>query len=293
MSAPIVITVPTKYIPINLAPLAIKTESRLASLSDADESTSSMDEFLVRGKKRRLDHLTWEEKLQRKKLKNRVAAQTSRDRKKAKMEEMEQTIQQQTDQISELQLKCASLQAEKDTYYSKCLELESRQEELERRLNDLQQHLQLATAAPANKSEPLSTPVASHSVGSASTLLGSAASAQTPQQQGSISMEAQTTLSQDRTTGPKTDEEKVATLWKIVALCLLYRTCSKNSTCPSWKSSPKASSLMSQASWKELMREASRLMPKAQAPAAECLDQWWGPHQNGWNPAKKLIKEVA
>lgn len=291
MSAPIVITVPTKYIPINLAPLAIKTESRSASLSDADESTSSMDEFLVRGKKRRLDHLTWEEKLQRKKLKNRVAAQTSRDRKKAKMEEMEQTIQQQTDQISELQLKCASLQAEKDTYYSKCLALESRQEELERRLNDLQQHLQLATTAA--KSEPQPTPVASHSVGSASTLLGSAASAQTPQQQGTISMEAQTTLSQDRTMDPKTDEEKVATLWKIVALCLLYRTCSKNSTCPNWKSSPKASWPMSQASWKELIREASRLMPKAQAPAAECLDQWWGPHQNSWNPAKKLIKEVA
>lgn len=172
MSAPIVITVPTKYIPINLAPLAIKTESSSSShscsLSDADES--SMDEFLVRGKKRRLDHLTWEEKLQRKKLKNRVAAQTSRDRKKAKMEEMEQTIQQQTDQISELQLKCASLQAEKDTYYSKCLDLENRQAELERRLNDLQQHLQLN----AIKSET-TTPAASHSVGSASTLLGSAA----------------------------------------------------------------------------------------------------------------------
>lgn len=288
MSAPIVITVPTKYIPINLAPLAIKTESSSSShscsLSDADES--SMDEFLVRGKKRRLDHLTWEEKLQRKKLKNRVAAQTSRDRKKAKMEEMEQTIQQQTDQISELQLKCASLQAEKDTYYSKCLDLENRQAELERRLNDLQQHLQLN----AIKSET-TTPAASHSVGSASTLLGSAASAQTPQQQGSL-MEAQTTLSQDKM-GLKTDEEKVATLWKIVALCLLYRTCSKTSTCPSSKSSPKAFWPMSQANWKELIREASRLMPKAQAPAAECLDQWWGPHQNSWNPAKKLIKEVA
>lgn len=220
------------------------------------------------------------------KLKNRVAAQTSRDRKKAKMEEMEQTIQQQTDQISELQLKCASLQAEKDTYYSKCLDLENRQAELERRLNDLQQHLQLN----AIKSET-TTPAASHSVGSASTLLGSAASAQTPQQQGSL-MEAQTTLSQDKM-GLKTDEEKVATLWKIVALCLLYRTCSKTSTCPSSKSSPKAFWPMSQANWKELIREASRLMPKAQAPAAECLDQWWGPHQNSWNPAKKLIKEAA
>ncbi|KAI4502243.1 hypothetical protein M0802_002925 [Mischocyttarus mexicanus] len=46
----------------------------------------------VRGKKRRLDHLTWEEKLQRKKLKNRVAAQTSRDRKKAKLDELEEMV---------------------------------------------------------------------------------------------------------------------------------------------------------------------------------------------------------
>lgn len=293
MSAPIVITVPTKYIPINLAPLAIKMEPKPSALSDADESTSSMDEFLVRGKKRRLDHLTWEEKLQRKKLKNRVAAQTSRDRKKAKMEDMEQTIQEQASQINELQLKCASLQAEKDTYYSKCLDLESRQEELERRLNDLQQHLQMTTNATTIKSEPMTPVVASHSVGSASTLLGSAASAQTPQQQGSISMEAQTTLSQDETTGLQTDEERVAALWKIVALCLLYRTCSKTSTCPSLKSSPKAFWPTSQASWKELIEEAARLMPKAQAPAAACLDQWWGPHQNSWNPAKKLIKEAA
>lgn len=66
MSAPIVITVPTKFIPINLAPVAIKTEIMPAPFSDAEESTSSMDDFLVRGKKRRLDHLTWEEKLQRK-----------------------------------------------------------------------------------------------------------------------------------------------------------------------------------------------------------------------------------
>ncbi|RZC42248.1 bZIP 2 domain containing protein [Asbolus verrucosus] len=48
----------------------------------------------VRAKKRRLDHLSWEEKLQRKKLKNRVAAQTSRDRKKAKMDQMEKAVQE-------------------------------------------------------------------------------------------------------------------------------------------------------------------------------------------------------
>lgn len=174
MSAPIVITVPTKFIPINLAPVPIKTEIMPAPSSDADESTSSMDEFLVRGKKRRLDHLTWEEKLQRKKLKNRVAAQTSRDRKKAKMEEMEFTIQQQTDQISELQMKCDTLQSEKEAIYSKYLDLESRFEELTRRLDEQQQQQMTTTSPITIKSEPIA-PVASHSVGSASTLLGSAA----------------------------------------------------------------------------------------------------------------------
>lgn len=274
MSAPIVITIPTKYIPINLAPVAIKAELKSSPGSDEDESTSSMDEFLVRGKKRRLDHLTWEEKLQRKKLKNRVAAQTSRDRKKAKMEDMEQTIQQQTDQISELQSKCDLLQSEKNAIYSKYLDLESRFEELKRRMDEQeQQQQQQQQTAATIKSEPNASP--SHSVGSASTL-GSAASALFPLQQGSYSSEAQTTLRQDQKS-QRNNDEKVAVLWKIIALCLLYRTCSKTSTCPSSKSSPKACWPTSQASWKTLIEEAAQQMPKMQAPAAECLDQWWGP----------------
>lgn len=287
MSAPIVITVPTKYVPINLAPagITIKTES-LPDEGEESSTSSSMEEFLSRGKKRRLDHLTWEEKLQRKKLKNRVAAQTSRDRKKAKMEDMEKTIQEQSDQISELQIKCDSLAQEKDAIYGKYLDLEGRFEELKRRLDEQQQ---ISTATSPIKSEP-SPDLATGSVGCVSTLLGSAASAPTPLQQGLLSMEAQTTL---RAYQPKTADDKVAALWKIIALCLLYRTCSKTSMCPSSKSSPKASWPTSQASWKSLIDEAARQMPKMQAPAAECLDQWWGPHQNSWNPAKKLIKEAA
>ncbi|KAK4875856.1 hypothetical protein RN001_012278 [Aquatica leii] len=62
-----------------------------------------------RAKKRRLDHLTWEEKVQRKKLKNRVAAQTSRDRKKAKMEEMEQALQELFYKNEELMKECKEL----------------------------------------------------------------------------------------------------------------------------------------------------------------------------------------
>ncbi|KAG5886540.1 hypothetical protein JTB14_002037 [Gonioctena quinquepunctata] len=62
-----------------------------------------------RSKKRRLDHLTWEEKMQRKKMKNRVAAQTSRDRKKAKMEEMEHALQQLFSKNENLLAECESL----------------------------------------------------------------------------------------------------------------------------------------------------------------------------------------
>lgn len=57
-AAPIVITVP-RYVTIP----RIKQEI-VETMSTSEEDP--VDEFLVRGKKRRLDHLSWEEKFQRK-----------------------------------------------------------------------------------------------------------------------------------------------------------------------------------------------------------------------------------
>ncbi|KAJ6645981.1 X-box-binding protein 1, partial [Pseudolycoriella hygida] len=124
MSAPILITIP-KYLTVpkqNLLPLP--------------SVESSIDEFMLRGKKRRLDHLTWEEKFQRKKLKNRVAAQTSRDRKKAKMDDMERTIKEITDENKSLKETCNLLQSEKDELTARNEELERQMEELKQRLNE-------------------------------------------------------------------------------------------------------------------------------------------------------------
>lgn len=53
-------------------------------------------------KRKRLTHLTPEEKIMRRKLKNRVAAQTARDRKKMRMETLEETLQKVQNQAREL-----------------------------------------------------------------------------------------------------------------------------------------------------------------------------------------------
>uniref|UniRef100_A0A182LX42 X-box-binding protein 1 n=1 Tax=Anopheles culicifacies TaxID=139723 RepID=A0A182LX42_9DIPT len=290
MSAPIFITVPTKYIPINVAPAVVAKPSattmvkplakRPASVAPSsmasDDESSSMDEFIVRGKKRRLDHLTWEEKIQRKKLKNRVAAQTSRDRKKAKMEEMEKTIQEQSEQIEQLQNRCSELDTEKNAIYDKYFDLERRFEDLQKRL--------LAQELKAVKEEPKEDDVVvGGSVGcvTAGRQSGSAASPRCPQQQGLYKCgpaEAQTTLP------PTANDPRLATLLRIIAFCLLYKTCSKISTCPTSKSLPKLYSQVSAQTWKTLIAQAAQLMPKASAPASACLDQWWGPQQQSWNP---------
>lgn len=70
-AAPILITVP-RYVTIpRLRPDVVAVASRppvaevCGNASDSVED-DPIDEFLVRGKKRRLDHLSWEEKFQRK-----------------------------------------------------------------------------------------------------------------------------------------------------------------------------------------------------------------------------------
>ena len=54
-------------------------------------------------KRANLDHLSQEEKMLRRKLKNRVAAQNARDKKKMRMDEMEVAIRQYEDRISSLE----------------------------------------------------------------------------------------------------------------------------------------------------------------------------------------------
>jgi X box-binding protein 1 len=225
----------------------------------------------VRGTKRkRLDHLTWEEKLQRKKLKNRVAAQTSRDRKKAKMEEMESTIVALKEDNTNLQTRCDSLQEQNNRLVTKNTELEKRLAELERKFE------MRSTEVKKEKKTYCD-------VGCETITDGSAVS-NYPLQQGIVSQATPESVQQQK------QQQTTNSLWKIIALCLLYKTCSEISTCLDLKSLPKAYLKISPQNWKMILKQAASELPKMKAPQSECLDQWWGPQQKSWNPAKISIE---
>jgi len=208
-----------------------------------------------------------------------VAAQTSRDRKKARMEEMDYEIKELTDKTEILQNKCDSLQAINESLLAKNHKLDSELELLRQELAELRQQQQHNT-----RSISQSIAIAG-AEGCASTHLGSAASKADPLPQGIQQVDTQSSA---RPLAEQLKSSKsLASLWKVVALCLLYKTClatTKSSTSSASKSWPKVCSQISQQTWKQALERAAQLLPKIQATQSDCLDQWWGPQQSAWNP---------
>lgn len=231
------------------------------------------------GRKRKLDHLSQEEKIQRKKLKNRVAAQTSRDRKKKLVDSMESRLDQQQRQITALQKRCEQITNERDRIHQKY-------EKLER------EFLKLKNGAYHNIPEEhrytriLASDEVDSIVGSISIKPEPAVFYEVPLPK-EIKMESESTIQSTQMKSNKKSSD-VQALLKIVLLCLLYKKSSmiSSSTNSTLKNLQKVCSKMSPQNWQYLIKKAASQMPKMRASNSNCLNHWWGPETKEWNPPK-------
>lgn len=241
--------------------------------SSSSECTQSVS---TPGRKRKLDHLSFEEKVQRKKLKNRVAAQTSRDRKKKQMEEMQETIEHQAKRISNLERRCDQLASERDKILAKYEKLERDHQKMKARSNNTRNSIPEEHKYTRSAFEDTSDSC----VGSLSIKTEGSAESQKPLLKVKMENESTNLSSKNR----KKSEAKA--LLKVILLCLLYRSSCKtsSSTSSTLSSLQKACSKMSRQTWKQTLHQAALQMPKAKAANSHCLNHWWGPTTSEWNP---------
>lgn len=208
------------------------------------------------------------------------------------MEEMEGEIKDLTARTEILVNKCESLQMINDSLLEKNQKLDMEVELLRQQLQELQknQHQQQHQQQHS---------VVNTCAGCQSLLNGSAVSNFTdPLPQGSKDSQSTQELNVLKLKQQLKNSTTVSSLWRVIALCLLYKICCyptsksmkerslmQNLMPASWKNLPKASLPISQQTWKLAIERAIRLLPKLQAEQSDCLDQWWGPQQSAWNPA--------
>ncbi|XP_076234782.1 X box binding protein 1 [Calliopsis andreniformis] len=228
-----------------------------------DESALFKTDVCVRGKKRRLDHLTWEEKLQRKKLKNRVAAQTSRDRKKAKLDELEETVRALREQNELLTQECSMLRSQNELLVTETKRLRKEKD---------------------SKNEELVCSMCQSRVGCAVSSLGSTVSPTHPLQQGGT-----TQLAPSLTLTPG-----AAILLKILTIYLLLKNCLVTSketiTSNDLKNLQRAFCERLPQKWKQILIEQMNKCQSRKIPLRNVTIQkeWWGRHQKMWKPVEPL-----
>ncbi|KAL0272608.1 UNVERIFIED_CONTAM: hypothetical protein PYX00_005512 [Menopon gallinae] len=187
------------------------------------------------GRKRmRLHQLSWEEKIQRKKLRNRIAAQTSRDRKKARMDHLEESVKQLREKNVELSSQILELQKQNES-------LLSTNAELQKALSMRSCTCTCLSKSTSDEADNISKKTENHfnsdsnSVGVDHLLEVPAESSNDPRQKG------RKTLTQDLML--KTSW----TLWKIFTLYLLTQKC--------WEISKTTHSLMTWKNWQQVCFE--------------------------------------
>lgn len=270
-----------------------------SSVSDCSSSDVTIRTASTPGRKRKLDHLSVEEKIQRKKLKNRVAAQTSRDRKKKQMEEMVVMIEKYEKEISHWKTKFNQMQTKYEKVEKENRKLKANQlSHNNNNIKDIVKKDIVAHSIPEEHKYTRSfvedTKSEDRCVDSVIIKTEGPAASSEPLQKVMMMNTESTQKSPKKYSQHKMNEVKA--LLKVVLLCLLYKNSSKTSTCNSTlKNLQKVLSLNSTPTSKQILQWAIAQMPKKKATNSSCLDQWWtsnclGPQNREWNPPKIVIE---
>lgn len=227
------------------------------------------------GRKRKLDHLSPEEKIQRKKLKNRVAAQTSRDRKKKQVEEMMETIEAQSRTIASWESKYKQLQAKYDK-----LEREVKKLKTANKQENIVKHHSIPEEHKYNRVADEMTEDEISADSSCIKSEGPAVSNIKPLPKVS---KMQLDLTEKSSKKFRRESQNTKMLLQLIVLCLFYKSSLKTSTLTS-KNSPMISSTISTTALRQKIQKIASQMPRFKALNAHCLDQWWGSHNRQWNP---------
>jgi len=204
-------------------------------------------------KRQRLDHLTVEEKMMRRKLKNRVAAQSARDRKKVQMDQLEDEVAILKSEMASLRAENARLQVENSVFQEESFQFKAKLQKIE----ELQQeNVRLRQQLKEQEERVQKSSVVNHS---------------NDGDQKSIEYASLISVSQQ-----KRQDSTVAARWMMLFIGWTMLNLMKSST--SYKNLKKSS-----------LQKVFQLIPlemwrKIQKPNPQM--KWWGPQQSSWNPSK-------
>lgn len=227
-------------------------------MADVSDDGCYYDDGAGPRKRRRLTHLSADEKILRRKLKNRVAAQTARDRKKALMQELEEKV--------------AQLQEEKKQLLKENAELRLNQSTIQKE-NEYLKNLSKVSSSPAVPAPAVVCKVEAPDCPALpckteAECPGSAAPA--------VSL-------------PKEQIQVLSRVMMHYAACAL--TLSLMLCLISWKNSAEKVETESSSSRKRKQPKPAR-RPSVNSESSTLLSEkcplrpaWWGPHQQTWTPS--------
>ncbi|XP_013794251.1 X-box-binding protein 1-like [Limulus polyphemus] len=247
---------------------------KLCSLDNQDMSFMRTDDNINKSgnmrKRQRLDHLTLIEKNKRRKLKNRIAAQSARDRRKAQLEELEK-------EVSCLEKEKKALHDVNEALCRRVLMMEEENSKLKLQLRSTDSNTELRNSQPQASIQDQEDTFHQPQVNSEThkTLSREQNSSIMDEENGCKSFEHALLINEPLQKG----QDLLHFLLMIQLTYLQMLIMSVMDYTSSLKSATKISSLTT-----ELHRETKQQIG---SPENQCM-KWWGPQQNSWNPSKNL-----